>query len=119
MSTLAYEGYVIMENRNGLISDVCPTHTVGTAKRDAALAMLGRRCGRRRITLGADKGYDVAAFVQALRQRRVMPHIAADRRRSKLGVARHAEIDIRTARHPGHAVSQRIRKRIEEVARQR
>ena len=77
--------------------------------------MLDRRAGGRRITLGADKGYDVAAFVQALRQRQVTPHIAADRRVSKHGVVRHSEIDMRTTRHAGYEVSQRIRKRIEEV----
>ncbi len=57
----------------------------------------------------------MAAFIQALRQRRVTPHIAADRRVSKLGVARHSEIDARTTRHAGYAISQLIRKRIEEV----
>jgi transposase len=114
-SILAYAGHVLMENRNGLVSDVCLTRASGTAERDAALVMLDRREGRRRITLGADKGYDVTAFVQALRRRRVTPHVAAGKRRSKLGVARHSEIDARTTRHPGHEISQRIRKRIEEV----
>ncbi len=71
--------------------------------------------GRRRITLGADKGYDVMGFVQGLRQRRVVPHIATDRRVSKTGVVRRSGVDGRTQRHPGYAASQRIRKRIEEV----
>jgi transposase len=114
-SILAYAGHVLMENRNGLVADACLTHAGGTAERDAALALLDRRRRTKRITLGADKGYDVAAFVTALRQRRVTPHITADRRVSKLGVARHSEIDARTTRHPGYAVSQRIRKRIEEA----
>lgn len=114
-SILAYAGHVLMENRNGLVSDACLTRASGTAEREAALTMLDRRAGGRRITLGADKGYDVAAFVQALRQRQVTPHIAADRRVSKHGVVRHSEIDMRTTRHAGYEVSQRIRKRIEEV----
>jgi IS5 family transposase len=115
-SILAYAGHVIMENRNGLVSDACLTQASGTAERDAALMMLERRAGkRRRITLGADKGYDVSAFVKALRRDQVTPHIAADRRHSKLGVTRHSEIDGRTTRHPGYAISQTIRKRIEEV----
>lgn len=104
-----------MENRYGLVRAACLAHASGTAERDAALVMLERRKGRRRTTLGADKGYDVAASVQALRQRRVTPHIAANRQVSKYGVARHSEIDRRTTRHAGHAISQRIRKRIEEV----
>lgn len=114
-SILAYAGHVLMENRNGLVSDACLTGAGGTAERDAALAMLDRRARGRRITLGADKGYDVAAFVQNLRRRRVTPHIAGDRRVSKCGVVRHSEIDARTTRHAGYEISQRIRKRIEEV----
>jgi transposase len=114
-SILAYAGHVLMENRNGLVADACLTHASGTAERDAALSMLDRREGKRRITLGADRGYDVAAFVTALRDRQVTPHIAADRRISKHGVERHSEIDGRTTRHGGYAISQRIRKRIEEV----
>jgi IS5 family transposase len=74
-----------------------------------------RSKGRKRITLGADKAYDVADFVTALRKRRVTPHIAIDGRVSKHGVARHSEINARTTRHPGYAISQIIRKRIEEI----
>ena len=107
-SILAYAGHVLMENRNGLVADACLTHASGTAERDAALTMLDRRKGRRRITLGADKGYDVAGFVVALRDRQVTPHIAIDRRVSKLGVRRHSEIDGRTTRHVGYGISQRI-----------
>lgn len=48
-----------MENRNGLSVDVQITHASGTAERDAALAMLGRRGKRnKRATVGADKDYD-------------------------------------------------------------
>lgn len=114
-SILAYAGHVFMENRNGLVADACLTRASGAAERDAALMMLDRREAKRRITLGADKGYDVGAFVMALRERQVTPHIAADRRISKHGVERHSEIDGRTTRHPGYEISQRIRKRIEEV----
>ena len=115
-SILAYAGHVLMENRNGLVSQSCLTHATGTAERDAALVLVDRLGPRpRRITLGADKGYDVMGFVQALRQRRVVPHIATDRRVSKTGVVRRSGVDGRTQRHSGYAVSQRIRKRIEEV----
>jgi transposase len=114
-SILAYAGHVLMENRNGLVAQSCLTHATGTAERDAALVLVDRLGQRRRITLGADKGYDALGFVQALRQRRVTPHIATDRRVSKTGVVRRSGVDGRTQRHPGYAVSQRIRKRIEEV----
>jgi transposase len=114
-SILAYAGHVLMENRNGLVAQVALTHATGTAERDAALHLVDRLRAGRRITLGADKGYDVAGFITALRQRRVTPHIATDKRVSKCGVVRHSEIDARTTRHPGYAISQRARKRIEEV----
>ena len=115
-SVLAYAGHVLMENRNGLVAHSCLTHATGTAERDAALVLVDRLGPQaRRITLGADKGYDVLGFVHALRQRRVTPHIATDRRVSKLGVVRRSGVDGRTTCHPGYAVSQRIRKRIEEV----
>ncbi len=114
-SILAYAGHVLMENRSGLVSQVCLTHATGTAERDAALVLVDRLATRRRITLGADKGYNAMGFVAALRERRITPHIAADRRVSKLGVVRRSGVDRRTERQPGYAVSQRIRKRIEEV----
>ena len=114
-SILAYAGHVLMENRSGLVAHACLSHATGTAERDAALDLLARLQRRRRITLGADKGYDVAGFVAALRGRQVTPHIAADRRLSKLGKVRTSAIDRRTTRHPGYALSQRARKRIEEV----
>jgi inhibitor of KinA sporulation pathway (predicted exonuclease) len=67
-----------MENRNGLIVDVEITHASGTAEREAALAMLGRRHSRhKRATVGADKGYDNKAFIKGCRQRNVTPHVAA------------------------------------------
>ena len=113
-SRLCFMGHLLMENRNALIVDAELTRASGTAERDAALAMLERRKGRRRITLGADKAYDVADFVEALRQRRVTPHIAIDGHIRKTGKPRATRIDRRTTRHPGYAVSQRLRKRIEE-----
>ena len=112
---LAYMGHLLMENRNGLVVGACLTQATGTAEREAALALLAaHRRGRRRVTLGADKAYDVAAFVTALRQRRITPHIAIDGHLTKTGRRRRTLIDGRTTRHPGYATSQRIRKRIEE-----
>ena len=106
---LCHMGHLLMENRHGLIVDATLTHATGTAEREAALAMLGRLAGRHRITLGADKAYDVADFVAKLRDLRVTPHVAQNTTR------RRSAIDRRTVRHPGYAVSQRIRKRIEEA----
>ena len=114
-SRLCFMGHVLMENRNGLAVDAALTHASGAAEREAALAMLDRRRGRRRITLGADKAYDVTAFVEALRERRVTPHIAINGRVSKHGVVRRTAVDGRTIRHAGYRLSQICRKRIEEV----
>jgi transposase len=114
-SRLCFMGHVLMENRNGLAVDATLTCATGTAEREATLAMLDRRPTDRRITLGADKAYDVTAFVEDLRLRTVTPHIAIDGRVSKLGVVRKTAVDRRTTRHPGYRASQICRKRIEEV----
>jgi transposase len=114
-SRLCFMGHVLMENRHALAVEAALTHATGTAEREAALAMLDRRRPRRRITLGADKAYDVTAFVEDLRQRQVTPHVAIDGRVSKCGVVRRTAVDGRTTRHVGYGISQVCRKRIEEV----
>jgi transposase len=114
-SRLCFMGHVLMENRNGLAVDATLTQATGTAERDAALAMLDRRKAKRRITLGADKAYDVTGFIGDLRARNVTPHIAVNGAVSKLGKTRRTAMDGRTLRHAGYGISQRIRKRIEEV----
>jgi transposase len=113
-SRLCFMGHLLMENRNALIVDAALTHATGTAERDAALRMLDHRKRRRRITLGADKAYDVSGFVAELRTRKATPHIAIDGHVTKTGKRRKTSIDRRTTRHPGYVVSQRVRKRIEE-----
>jgi IS5 family transposase len=105
---LCYAGHVLMENRHGLILDVAVSQATGTAERDAALVMLDRRRVGKRATLGADKGYDTRAFVRALRERGVTPHLTQNTS------GRRSAIDGRTTRHAGYAVSQRVRKRVEE-----
>ena len=105
---LCHMGHALMENRSGLIVETETTLADGHAERRAALAMINRRCpGQKRITLGADKGYDAADFVADLRAINVTPHVAAKLKGSAL--------DGRTTRHGGYTVSQRIRKRIEEA----
>ncbi|MGP1347471.1 MAG: IS5 family transposase [Phycisphaerales bacterium] len=114
-SRLCFMGHLLMENRNALIVDAALTRAGGTAEREAALVMLDRRRHRsKRLTLGGDKAYDVAAFVGDLRARKVTPHIAIDGNVRVSGKPRKTAIDGRTTRHPGYVVSQRIRKRIEE-----
>ena len=113
---LCYMGHALMENRNGLAVGGIATLATGAAEREAALVLIERiRGSPRRITLGADKAYDVADFVAALRARSVSSHIAIDGHLSKTGKPRKTSVDRRTTRHPGYAISQRCRKRIEEV----
>jgi transposase len=106
---LAYLGHVLMENRHALVVDTRLTLATGTAEREAALEMVADRPGNHRITLGADKAYDVAEFVADVREYNVTPHVAQNT------TNRRSAINGRTTRHPGYAVSGRIRKRIEEV----
>jgi transposase len=114
-SILAHAGHVLMENRSGLVRQACLTPPSGTAERDAALILLDRLGAGGRITLGADKTYDTAPFAAALRERRITPHVAQHRYRTKTGARRRSAIDARTTRHKGYSLSQRARKRIEEV----
>ena len=107
---LCFMGHGLMENRHGLLVDACLTFADGHAERVAALHMIEPLADRpRRITLGADKGYDTEDFVNELRSMKVTPHVAQNIS------GRRSAIDGRTTRHGGYAVSQRIRKRIEEA----
>lgn len=105
-SRLCYLGHALMENRHGLAVDVETTRASGTAEREAAKLMVARTI-KKPATLGADKGYDVAEFVQAMREAKVTPHVAQK--------AKHSAIDARTSRHSGYKTSLKIRKRIEEI----
>ncbi|MER8850149.1 IS5 family transposase [Mesorhizobium australicum] len=107
---LCFMGHGLMENRHGLLVEACLTLADGHAERVAALHMIEPRADRSRaITLGADKAYDAEDFVNELRSMKVTPHVAQNTN------GRCSAIDGRTTRHSGYAVSQRIRKRIEEA----
>ena len=103
---LSYAGHLLMENRNGIAVNSEVTQAEGRAEPQAAIAMVEQIPGWRRLTLGADKGYDRKEFVQELRDHHVTPHIACKST---------SIIDGRTTRHPGYAISQQKRKRIEEI----
>jgi len=107
---LCFMGHGLMENRHGLLIDACLTLADGHAERVAALHMIEPHADRpQAITLGADKAYDAEDFINELRSMRVTPHVAQNMS------GRRSAIDRRTTRHGGYAVSQRIRKRIEEA----
>ena len=105
-SRLCYLGHALMENRHGLAVDVETTQASGTAEREAAKTMVARTV-KKPATLGADKGYDVAEFVAAMRAVKVTPHVAQK--------AQSSAIDGRTTRHAGYRQSLKIRQRIEEI----
>jgi len=106
---LSYSGNVLMENRNGLVANVEVLQANGTAERDAALVMIEGIPGTDRVTVGADKAYDTKEFVAEIRNMNVTPQVAQNNKRRK------SAIDGRTTRHPGYAVSQQKRKRVEEI----
>ena len=107
---LCFMGHALMENRNGLIVGAVTTTATGHAERWAALTLIEPHAATLQpVTLGADKGYDSADFVMALRDKAVTPHVAQHTS------GRCSAIDEGTAGHPGYAISQRIRKRVEEA----
>jgi transposase len=105
---LVYMGHVLMENRSGLVVDTEVTPADGYGERYAALTMVEAVPGDR-VTLGGDKAYDDAGFVAELRHMIVTPHVAQNTKN------RRSAIDARTTGHPGYAISQRKRKRVEEI----
>ncbi len=108
---LSFMGHVVIDNRHGLVVSTRYTQATGRAEREAAEEMLEkmkrRRC--RRLTLGADKGYDTNDFIGRMRTLKVTPHVAQN------NTKRASAIDERTIRHPGYAISQWKRKIVEEV----
>ena len=106
---LCYLGHVLMENRNGLVVGARLTQATGTAERESALKLVEEVPAQGRITLGGDKNYDTRDFVDAARSLNVTPHVAQNTANRK------SAIDRRTTHHPGYAISQLKRKRVEEI----
>ncbi len=109
----SYAGHLLMENRNGLVVGAALTEANGYAERETALRLLHerrrRRPTRKRWTVAGDKAFDTKDFVAGCRALAVTPHVAQHTK------GRRSAIDERTTRHPGYAVSQRVRKRVEEI----
>ena len=107
---LCFMGHALMENRNGLIVGGMVTRATGDAEPITAVELLKAEAGGRRVTVGADKAYDTANFVMECREESITPHVTQNITTTRGG----SRNDARTTRHPGYAVSLRIRKRIEE-----
>ena len=106
---LCFMGHVVMENRNGLVVGGRVTRATGTTETKEALGLLEDIPRKHRITVGGDKGFDTGAFIEGLRAQQATPHVAQNTNN------RSSAIDQRTTRHSGYEVSQRKRKRIEEI----
>ena len=102
---LSYAGHVLLDNRHGLVANVCVTAATGTAERDAALLLLAEAGDA--VTVGGDKGFDVPSFVAGVRALGVTPHVAQK--------VKGSAIDGRTTHHDSYTISQRKRKLIEQV----
>jgi transposase len=102
---LSYAGHVLLDNRHGLVANVCATAATGTAEREAALLLLSALTTGG--TVGGDKGFDVPSFVADVRELTLTPHVAQK--------VKGSAIDGRTTRHAGYVISQRKRKLIEQV----
>ena len=107
---LSFSQHALMENRNGLVVDLRIAEANGRAEREVALAMIGDLPGGHRITVGGDKGYDTRGFVTGCYFREATAHVAQN-----TSGGRSSAIDGRTTRHAGYAISQRVRKRVEEI----
>lgn len=105
---LSFGGHALVENRHGLLVDLRVSEATGRSERQTAIEMLDKRQRRRRITVAADRGYDSVDFVAHCREANITPHVTQN-------THRRSAIDGRTVRHGGYAISQRVRKRIEQV----
>ena len=104
---LFFGAHALMENRHGLLVDFRVAEANGRAEREVALAMIATEKPVRGAPLGGDRGYNTRDFVEGCREHGVVPHVADKKK--------HSAIDGRTTRHAGYAVSQRVRKRVEEI----
>jgi len=107
---LCYLGHVLMDNRHGLAVVGEVSQADSTAERDVAIEMLTTVAGWRRVTVGGDKNFDTKEFVRRSRKMAVTPHVAQNDHKFHPSA-----IDQRTVRHAGYAISQKKRKRIEEI----
>ena len=103
---LCYTGHVMIENRHGFVVRTVLTQAYGRAETDAALWMAEKIAGTHRVSVGGDRGYDQREFVKELRRMKITPHVAQKQ---------HSAVDGRTTQHAGYQISQRVRKRVEEV----
>ncbi|MFN8858964.1 MAG: IS5 family transposase [Gemmatimonadaceae bacterium] len=107
-SILADQASALVDNRHGLVVNTMVSSPSGRAEVEDAVCLLQGIAGvTARPTVGADKGSDTRDFVDGARAAGFTPHVAEK--------AKGSASDGRTTRHEGYAISQRARKKIEEV----
>jgi transposase len=111
-SELRFMGHTLSDNRHGLIASAMVTTADGYAEREAAKVMIAdaKQAAPEdaHITLGADKGYDAAEFIEALTDMKVLPHVAQNTS------GRRSAVPDSIACSDGYAISQQKRKLIEQ-----
>ena len=111
-SKLCFGAQVLMENRNGLCAAITVHNPIAEDEPTVALAQVDehRELHEAKVTtVGGDKAYHQKKFVAGCREREIAPHVACKEQVAVEG------LDGRTTRSSGYVVSQRLRKRVEEI----
>lgn len=108
-SKLSYCANVVVENRNGLVVACEVSTATGTAEVQGGISLIDgmREEGTNPKTIGADKNYHQKDFVSAMRERKIIPHVAPIKGRNVAG------LDGRTLSKESYKISQRKRKIVE------
>jgi transposase len=108
---LSYLGHVLVENRSGLSVGARVSEATPQGEWEMAVEMLQQvKAPSRRVTVGADRAYDEATFIDRLRALQVTPHV-----HKRENERRSSNLDGRTTRHPGYSMSLRKRKCVEHI----
>jgi transposase len=121
LAHLCHSGHVLMENQHGLCLAVAVDAADGKAERRSARTMLRHVWRRHRVrpqTLGADTAFDDGEFMADLEAEGIVPHVPVRsncRLRADDAAGQARRRAYRQMKTQGYAVSQRLRKRVEEV----
>lgn len=111
-SKLCFGAHATMENRNGLLAALDIHNPIAESEATVSVKQIDELESRQQgwaSSVGGDKGYHTKAFVKDCRERGIRPHVAQVKGRRTDG------LDGRTTGSVGYAMSQKIRKRIEEI----
>jgi transposase len=118
---LCHSGHVLMENRHGLCLDIAVAAADGYAERNTATKLLRRferRHGVKPKTMGGDGGFAAGEFLRRIEEDlHITPHVplSAERVTSRGAAADARRRMRRRMKTKGYALSQRARKKIEQM----